>query len=58
MDPSSGDLIVTGDTGIGGGATRARLTALNNTAFLVEADTDGDGQYDDYSSGAVSWDEI
>lgn len=56
--PSSGILIATGDTGIEGGATKARMFVLNDTAFQVDADTDGDGLYDDYSSGAVSWDEI
>ena len=55
---SSGILVATGDTGIEGGATKSKMSVLNDTAFLVEADTDGDGLYDDYSSGAVSWDEI
>ena len=34
--------------------TRARLTFLNATEFLVEADTDGDGAYD-YNSDPQLW---
>ena len=48
--PSSGSYILTGAAG-----TKARLTFLNVTDFQVEADTDGDNLYDDYSSGAKSW---
>ena len=44
--PSSGAMILTGAQG-----TKARLTFLNAAEFLVEADTDGDGAYDDYNSG-------
>jgi hypothetical protein len=47
--PSSGVLLVEGTIGPGGSLTAARLTALPSTTYLVEADTDGDGQFDDYS---------
>jgi hypothetical protein len=47
--PSSGVLMVEGTIGSGGSLTAARLTALSSTTYLVEADTDGDGQFDDYS---------
>lgn len=48
--PSSGAMILTGAQG-----TKARLTFLNATEFLVEADIDGDGVYDDYNSGPQQW---
>ena len=48
--PSSGAMILTGAQG-----TKARLTFLNATEFLVEADTDGDGAYDDPNSGPQLW---
>jgi hypothetical protein len=47
--PSSGMLMVEGTIGPGGSYTAARLTALSSTTYLVEADTDGDGLFDDYS---------
>jgi hypothetical protein len=53
--PSSGVMILTGAQGGSGGPTRARLTFLNATEFLVEADTDGDGAYDDYNSSPQLW---
>jgi hypothetical protein len=53
--PSSGAMILTGAQGGPGGRTKARLTFLNATEFLVEADTDGDGAYDDYNSGPQLW---
>jgi hypothetical protein len=48
--PSSGSFIVTGTQ-----ATKARLTFVDVTQFRVDADTDGDGAYDDYSSNNVLW---
>lgn len=54
--PSEGVLVVTGDTGIAGGSTEARLTVLSSTTYQLEADTDGDGQYD-WDSGILFWDE-
>lgn len=48
--PSSGAAIATGDLG-----TKAKLSAINSSSFIVEADTDGDGLFDDYSSGAIFW---
>ena len=53
--PSSGAMILTGAQGGQGGPTKARLTFSNATEFLVEADTDGDGTYDDYNSGPQLW---
>jgi len=35
--------------------TKALLTFLNSTEFRVEADTDGDGLYNDYNSGSLWW---
>jgi hypothetical protein len=56
MTPSSGILIVSGETGSAGGPTRARLTCYASDLFQVEADTDGDGVYD-WTSAYLSWDE-
>ncbi|MGE5838714.1 MAG: hypothetical protein ACM34H_02185 [Deltaproteobacteria bacterium] len=47
--PSSGVLLVEGTIGPSGSFTAAMLTALSSTRYLVEADTDGDGLFDDYS---------
>lgn len=55
--PHSGVVTLTGNLGIAGGATKARLTALSETQCQVEADTNGDGSYD-YDSGAISWTEL
>jgi YVTN family beta-propeller protein len=52
--PREGQLVITGNTGIAGGSTMARLTALSPTTFQVEADTDGDGVYD-WNSGPINW---
>jgi hypothetical protein len=48
--PSSGSFILTGAN-----ASKARLTYVNATQFMVDADTDGDGSYDDYNSGNLLW---
>jgi hypothetical protein len=53
--PSQGVLVITGNTGSEGGPTRARLEALSPTTYRVQADTDGDGFYDDYDSGILYW---
>jgi hypothetical protein len=54
--PSECVLVVTGDTGVAGGSTKARLSALSSTTYQVVADTNGDGQYD-WDSGILFWDE-
>ncbi|KPJ97809.1 MAG: hypothetical protein AMJ60_10210 [Desulfobacterales bacterium SG8_35] len=51
--PSSGSMIL-----LGAQNTKARLTFVSATEFLIEADTDGDGLYDDYSSGIQLWSEL
>jgi hypothetical protein len=50
VGPSSGSLILSGAQG-----TKALLTFLNSVEFRVDADTDGDGFYNDYSSGTQLW---
>ena len=52
--PSEGVLVVTGDTGVAGDNTMARLTVLSSTTYQVEADTNGDGDYD-WNSGVLYW---
>lgn len=54
--PSEGVLVVIGDTGLAGGSTQARLTALSSNTYQVEADTQGDDLYD-WNSGILFWDE-
>ncbi|MDH3576115.1 MAG: hypothetical protein OEM90_21175 [Desulfobacteraceae bacterium] len=51
--PSSGTVIVTGDSG-----TKARLLVIDSSSFIIEADTDGDGSYDNYNSGAILWSNV
>lgn len=48
--PSSGELIITGAS-----LTKASLMALTANAFEVTADTDGDGTFDEFSSGILNW---
>ncbi|MFC1863916.1 hypothetical protein ACFL1Z_08200, partial [Thermodesulfobacteriota bacterium] len=55
--PYSGQIVITGENGIDGGPTKARLTALSDTQCQVEADTTGDGLYD-YDSGPILWTEL
>jgi len=55
--PASGKFLLVGAVGNQGGSTSASLEFLSETSFLVEADTDGDGAYDDYSSGIQLWSE-
>ena len=38
--------------------TGVRLTAIDETECRVEADTNGDGDYDDYDSGPILWTEL
>jgi len=56
--PSSGKLVLTGAEGTQGGDTKVRLTFLSATEYLVEADTDGDGAFDDYNSGTLLWSDL
>lgn len=53
--PSSGILLVEGAEGDAGGKTMAKMVVLDADSFQVEADTDGDGLFDDYDSGPLSW---
>ena len=48
--PSQGVIVVSGT-----GGTGARLIAAISFTYMVEADTDGDGNFDDYDSGWLSW---
>lgn len=50
--PSEGTLLCQGRDG-----TKARLQVISDTAFMVEADTNGDGTYD-YDSGTLYWADI
>lgn len=52
-DPSEGVLVLEGSTGLAGGSTLARLTALSASTYEIAADTDGDGSYD--WSSVKSW---
>ncbi len=56
--PSSGIFVLTGGEGDAGGNTMARMVVLDADSFQVEADTDGDGEFDDYNSGPLLWTEI
>jgi len=51
--PSGGSLILTGTMG-----TKARLTFLDITSYQVDVDTDGNGAYDNYTSGPKLWSEL
>ncbi len=55
--PSQGVLICTGNTGIGGSSTMARLTVLSSTQYQVEADTNGDGIWN-YDTGLLNWSDL
>jgi hypothetical protein len=56
--PASGILTMEGAAGEQGGNTMARLIALDGDSFQIEADTDGDGSFDDYDSGPIPWNGI
>ena len=55
--PVSGELMLVGEKGSAGGATKARLVFMAAGKFRVEADTNGDGIFN-WDSGELSWDEI
>ena len=46
--PSQGELFIDGNTGIAGGSTSAELIAVSTSLCEINADTDGDGELDDY----------
>jgi len=48
--PTTGTALAEGQNG-----TKAKLTIIDSSSFLVEADTDGDGSFDDYNSGPILW---
>jgi hypothetical protein len=50
--PSQGEFLCTGNNG-----TKARLVALSNEQYRVQADTNGDGSYD-YDSGVLNWSDL
>jgi hypothetical protein len=56
--PASGILLLTGGEGSAGGSTMARLVVIDSSSYEVEADTDGDGEFDDYYSGPLLWDDM
>jgi len=56
--PASGILAMQGAEGEQGGNTMARLIVLDADTFQIEADTDGDGSFDDYNSGPLLWTDI
>ena len=53
--PADGSIILTGAQGSAGGNTKASLAFVSATEFQVDADTDGDESYDDYSTGTQLW---
>ena len=55
---SSGKMVLTGAKGVQGGNTRIRITYQSSTEYQVEADTDGDGAYDDFNSGTLLFSEL
>jgi len=60
--PSSGQLVLTGATVPGSGPASIMLTAIDADNCQVEADIDGDGDYEgapsDYDSGVIPWTEL
>ncbi len=50
--PASGQLVIQGDS-----ATKARLTAIDQVHYRIEADTEGDGIFD-LNSGILNWTEL
>ena len=56
--PASGILAGEGAAGEQGGNTMARLIVLDTDFYQIEADTDGDGSFDDYASGPLRWTDI
>jgi hypothetical protein len=56
--PATGILAMQGAEGEQGGNTMARLVVLEEGSYQIEADTDGDGSFDDYNSGPLYWADI
>lgn len=56
--PASGKLVLTGAEGVAGGPTMARMIVLDADTFQVDADTDGDGSFDDYNTDPIYWADI
>jgi len=56
--PASGILTMEGAEGEQGGKTVARLIVLDGDLFMIEADMDGDGIFDDYNSEPLRWSDI
>lgn len=52
--PHHGTIIVEGENGIEGGPTMSELQILSGNAYLINADTTGDGNFD-WSSGLQYW---
>ena len=55
--PSQGELFIDGNSGIAGGSTSAQLIAVSPSLCEINADTDGDGELDDYSV-QIPWTEL
>lgn len=53
VNPMEGVLVVHGKDNT---AARLRVDNVDYLGYYVEADTDGDGEFDDYSSGLIYWD--
>jgi len=51
--PRSGAIVIEGANG-----AKIRLTAIDNAFCRVEADTDGNGDYDDYLEDMIPWDDL
>ena len=52
--PSSGIIEMVGENGSTGGPTKAKISFHQSALLQVEADSDGDGNYD-WNSGMVDW---
>ncbi|MDJ0781479.1 MAG: hypothetical protein QNJ22_05880 [Desulfosarcinaceae bacterium] len=50
--PSQGVMVLTGADN-----AKIRMTVLSNTQYQLEADTDGDGEFDDYGPEVFNWEE-
>jgi hypothetical protein len=56
--PASGVLFLTGAEGDAGGYTKARMEVLDADSYQIDVDDDGDGAFDNYNSGPLSWSDI
>lgn len=54
-DPRDGTFVITGTPGIIGGNAKARLTFLTPASYQEDADINGDGIFDDWSTGIQVW---